>query len=545
MVTTQLYRDLVELTIALANEQQVETLMERVLDAALSLSNAEGAAIYTLDGLARHLHCVSLKFLGRGERARKDLRISLYNKKQKPILEDPAAFAAITGKIVNIGKLDEYTGYDLENVRTLDAALEFKTRSLLIAPLVIRSEQVIGILQLSNARSHADKSLVPFDDTFTRPLQSFAAHAAVAIHNARLYEENHRLIRKLGAQNERLIIENTRLISQVQRKVKKPEDIIGDSPPMARAYSLVDKAACSSVPILIRGETGTGKEKMANFIRTSSDRADKPIVVQNCAALPEALLESELFGHVRGAFTGATADKKGLAHEAHQGTLFLDEIGDMPLSLQAKVLRLLQEGELRRVGSTKPEFVDVRIIAATNVDLEDKIEKGEFRRDLYYRLNVFPIILPPLRERMSDIPKLIDHFLQSAASSINIEPPLISPQALDCLLKWSYPGNVRELKNILERAVLLARDAGTIETDHLPIELSGYSDRDEDEISAVIPEGDLKTIIGQYEARVLEIKLRELNWNQSKLARELNVSRRTIVEKINRYDIRRPGQKAS
>jgi len=534
-----MYEDLMDLTIALTSERHIETLMARVLDAALRLTNAEGAAIFTLDRLARHLHRVSFNYRGMVESAPGDARIALYGSSFSPNLREPAAFAASTTTIVNLPNIDAAPGYDFAGIRQMDAQSGFRTRSLVIVPLTIQSRQTIGILQIANVRDKSTGAVGALAESLIRPLKSFAAHVAVAIWNARLLEENQRLIRQLGQQNEELVQENTRLMSKVARKPSvKPKELVGDSPPIERAYELIGRAACSHVPILLRGETGTGKEMMANFIHRSSERSERAFVAQNCAALPESLLESELFGYVKGAFTGAGANKPGLVHEAHMGTLFLDEIGDMPLSLQAKVLRLLQEGEVRRVGSTKAEIVDVRIVAATNVNLEEKIERGEFRKDLFYRLNVFPIVVPPLRERPSDIPKLIDHFLKLAAASINVAPPQITPEALDTLMRWSYPGNVRELRNILERAVLLADQGHAITVKQLPIEITGLGEARR-HLPASIPDGDLKTIVGQYEALVLEAKLRAANWNQSRVARDLNVSRRTIVEKLNRYDIRR------
>jgi sigma-54-dependent transcriptional regulator len=534
-----IYEDLMDLTIALTSERHVEILMARVIDAALRLANAEAAAIFTLDRLARHLHRVSFNYRGVVEAAPADARIALYGTSLSPNLREPAVFAASTTTIVNLENIDTAQGYDFTNIRKVDAPLGFRTRSLVIVPLTIQSRQTIGILQLVNIRDKATGKVGALGEALIRPLRSFAAHAAVAIWNTRLLEENQRLIRQLGQQNEELIQENSRLMSKVVRKPSvKPKELVGDSPPIERAYEMIGRAAHSTVPILLRGETGTGKEMMANFIHQSSERNDKPFVAQNCAALPETLLESELFGYVKGAFTGAGANKPGLVHEAHRGTLFLDEIGDMPLSLQAKVLRLLQEGEVRRVGSTKAEQVDVRIVAATNVNLEEKIVRGEFRKDLFYRLNVFPIIVPPLRERPSDIPKLVDHFLKIAAASINRTPPQITPEALDTLMRWSYPGNVRELRNILERAVLLADHGQAITQRQLPAEITGLEEK-RAHLPTTIPDGDLKTIVGQYEALVLEAKLRAANWNQSRVARDLNVSRRTIVEKLNRYDIRR------
>lgn len=540
MSNETIYEDLMELTIKLAKERRVEALLVHVLDAALRLSKAEGAAIFTLDRLARHLHRICFNYRGVTATNQTDARIPLYDNSLTPNLADPATFAVSTSTVVNVADIDNAPGFDFSAVREMDRSLNFRSRSLVIMPLTVDGEETIGMLQLVNLRDRPGGAIGGLPKSLLRPLQGLSSHAAAAIRNARLFEENQRLIKQLGRMNEELLQENTRLLSKAASKSAKPKGLIGNSPPIEKVFDLIGRAAGSSVPILLRGETGTGKEMMANYIHMSSDRRDRSFVAQNCAALPESLLESELFGYVRGAFTGAVGNKAGLAHEANGGTLFLDEVGDMPLGLQAKVLRLLQEGEVRRVGSTKTEQVDVRIVAATNINLEERIERGEFRKDLYYRLNVFPIVVPPLRERPSDIPGLIDHFLKSATANGD-NPPELSTEALDTLLRWSYPGNVRELKNILERAVLLANKGQAIGRQHLPAEIGGFEDDQAPIMPAFIPDGDLKTIVGQYEALVIETKLREVNWNQSHAARDLKVSRRTMVEKLNRYDIRRPG----
>ncbi|MCY1669067.1 sigma-54 interaction domain-containing protein [Rhizobium sp. SL86] len=532
------YEELLELTIRLAKERRVEALLVHVIEAALRLSKAEGVAIFTLDRLARHLHRVCFNYRGMTVSGHSENRIALYDRSLAPNLKDPATFAASTSSIVAVADIDNAPGFDFTSLREFDKTIGFRTRSVTVLPMNVEGEETIGVLVLVNLPDRSGNLLGTLPKSMVRPMQGLAAHAAAAIRNARLFEENQRLIRQLGRMNEELQQENTRLISNARRS-GKPRGLIGNSAPMEKVFDLVERASGSSVPILLRGETGTGKEMLAKYIHLSSVRSGTPFVAQNCAALPENLLESELFGYVKGAFTGAVANKPGLAHEAHGGTLFLDEVGDMPPGLQAKVLRLLQEGEIRRVGSTKTEIVDVRIVAATNVNLEEKIERGEFRKDLYYRLNVFPIIVPPLRERPSDIPRLIEHFLSEAANDPQNRPELM-PETLDTLLRWSYPGNVRELKNILERAVLLANRGEPIRPEHLPAEIAGFRNDDQTVRQPLVTDGDLKTIVGQYEAMVIETKLREVNWNQSHAARDLKVSRRTMVEKLNRYSIRKP-----
>lgn len=234
--------------------------------------------------------------------------------------------------------------------------------------------------------------------------------------------------------------------------------IIGDSLPMQKVYDLVKKIADTGITVLITGESGTGKELIAQTIHYTSNRKDKPFVKVNCAAIPETLLEEELFGHEKGAFTGAHQQKPGKFEIANNGTMFLDEIGDMTLSTQTKILRVIQEREFERIGGIKPIKVDVRLIAATNMDLMKAISEGRFREELYYRLNVMPIHLPPLRERQGDIPLLIEHFIDKYNKRFNKNIKGIMPEAIDILLKYNWPGNIRELENLIQRGVVLAKE---------------------------------------------------------------------------------------
>ncbi len=531
--------DLIELTAAITAGVKVEAVMDQVVESALDLTDAEEASIFTLDTFGQTLHRACSRHRGYIKAMPTGKQVILYGPDKLPNMQEPAAFVVSTGTALNLADINKVIGYDFERIREEDKLGGLKTQSLVILPLTIQANRTIGILQIINPGA-SQKAIDAVAEEPLKELKSLASLAAIYMWNSRLVEDNTRLKRQF----DRYLAELPKQMRKEEPKKKvvaqRPKGLIGESPPIEHAIKLVGKAARSTVPILVRGETGTGKEMMASFIHMSSDRADKPFVVQNCAALPEALLESELFGHVKGAFTGANVNKQGLAHEANNGTLFLDEIGDMPLALQAKVLRLLQEGEVRRVGSTRTEKVDVRIVGATNINLEEKIEAGEFRQDLFYRLNVFPINLPPLRERPSDIPLLIDFFLRAAAAESGTQVPVLSSEALEALMCWGYPGNVRELKNILDRARLMAEDGYPIELTHLPPELAGTQHELNNRVPTLIPEGDLKTIVGQYEAMVIEAKMREANWNKTNAARILNVSRRTIIDKLNRYNITRP-----
>lgn len=530
--------ELMELTGALATERRVETLLGLVVDAALRITRAQAGRILTLDHTGRHLHCVVARDeCGAG--AEPPPPISIYGVNNTPNLGNANTYCVISGRLVNLGDIYGYTGFDFRDVYEQDRRAGVKTRTFVAVPLRSHEEVTLGVLQLINPRLTPDGKVAPLPPEYERPLQSFAAHAAVAIKNARLFEENRQLIQQLDRQNAQLDEENTRLRRQMG-EISGRGGIVGDSPAIKTALDLVRRAADSRVAVLLLGETGTGKEMFASAIHRTSDRADKPMIAQNCAALPENLLESELFGYKKGAFTGAVSDRAGLVFEADGGTLFLDEVGDMPLGLQAKLLRLLQEGEARRVGSDRTEHVDVRIIAATNADLHQKIADGAFREDLFYRLSVFPVVIPPLRERPSDIPALIDHFLAQAASQHGKVGLSLTPRALEALAQWRFPGNVRELKNIIERAVLLVDRGQRIDLAHLPREIGGRPVGDGPAMAPPLSNGDLRSIMRRYEAMVIETKLREANWNQTRAAELLSISRRSLVEKLSQYDIRPP-----
>jgi two-component system NtrC family response regulator len=295
------------------------------------------------------------------------------------------------------------------------------------------------------------------------------------------------------------------------------------------------RIAKSKASILIRGESGTGKELIARAIHLASDRSEKPFVVVNCAALPETLFESELFGHEKGAFTGAVNARIGKFEEANGGTLFIDEVGDIPLPVQVKLLRSLQFGEIQKLGSNKVLKLDVRIISATNQNLEQMISLGTFREDLLYRINVISLNLPPLRKRKIDIPVLIQHFIKKYSEINGKKVNNISAEALDFLMKYTYPGNIRELENIIQRSVVLTRD-NFVKTDDLPEEIFPRQKNmipaeqiDETEL------GDLNEKVEQLEKRMIYKALDETNQNQSKAADLLNISERTLRYKLSKY----------
>jgi two-component system NtrC family response regulator len=298
--------------------------------------------------------------------------------------------------------------------------------------------------------------------------------------------------------------------------------------------SLVARVAPTPSTVLIRGESGTGKELIAKAIHYNSPRRDRPFVKVNIAALPETLLESELFGHEKGAFTGATERRIGRFEAAEGGTLFLDEIGDLPLALQVKLLRVLQEREVERLGSHRPIAVDIRILAATNRDLERVVRERHFREDLYYRLNVFPIVLPPLRERREDIPLLIEFLIQMFAARLGKPVTAVSREAMDVLMKYDYPGNVRELENILERAVILARHAA-IYVEDLPLHLHEAPPEDAGETHT--RHASLPEVLDAIERQMLLRALERHGGVQTRAAIELGISERVLRYKLRKHQL--------
>jgi transcriptional regulator with GAF, ATPase, and Fis domain len=288
-------------------------------------------------------------------------------------------------------------------------------------------------------------------------LRTFADYAAVAIANAKAFDQLDHLRRQLQAENEYL---------QGQLKAAlQPSEIVGSSASLKKVLEQVALVASTKATVLIQGESGTGKELIARAIHGQSPRQNCPFVKVNCAAIPEGLFESEFFGHVKGAFTGAVRDRPGRFELAHTGDIFLDEIAEVPLAQQTKLLRVLQEKQFERVGEARTRSVDVRVIAATNRDLRAKVERGEFREDLFYRLSVFPIELPPLRERRDDIPLLALHFLQQSAAKLGLRAPQLTDENLRRLREYNWPGNIRELENVIERATILSRTSGKLNFD--------------------------------------------------------------------------------
>jgi DNA-binding NtrC family response regulator len=340
-------------------------------------------------------------------------------------------------------------------------------------------------------------------------------------------------------EQRRLKSENAYLRAQLEERYKF-EGIVGKSRPMQKLFQLLETVAATNSTILVTGETGTGKEIIARAIHHNSPRRMHRFVAINCSAIPETLLEAELFGHVRGAFTGAVGNRQGRLEQAHKGTLFLDEVGTMSTALQMKLLRVLQEREFERVGDSNSTKVDVRVIGATNSDLMKMVANGEFREDLYYRLNVIPVHVPPLRDRKDDIPLLVQHFLDKLAKDAGgrgAKPVTVSQDAMRQLMAYHWPGNVRQLENAIERAVAFTAGRGQIDVDDLSNEIQQAQEPPPPAAIALPDDGiDLDAFVSNIERELIQRSLERTGGNKGAAARLLNLKRTTLVEKLKRLD---------
>lgn len=388
--------------------------------------------------------------------------------------------------------------------------LEFVSQAKALDP-----ELVIIVMSGAASRREAMETLVRGAyDFFTKPFR--VAELEVVMRRALEKRQLQREVRELR--------------QQLERRYELP-GLIGPSGRMQEVLALLAKVLKSNATVLIHGESGTGKELVAELIHRNGPRRDGPMVKVNCAAIPEGLLESELFGHERGAFTGATRQKPGKFELAHGGTIFLDEIGDMAPATQAKVLRVIENRELSRVGGTKPLQVDVRIIAATNKDLAEAVRRKEFREDLYHRLNVFPVVLPPLRERAGDIPLLVEHFLKEIREALQKPVSGITAEAMERLMGYSWPGNVRELRNCLERAAIMA-EGDVIQAEDLPLALHLPT-----EPRSPVKGGTLDERLAEMERLWIIEALKEAHGIQAHAAKRLGISERSLWYRVKKYGV--------
>ncbi|MFA7237996.1 MAG: sigma 54-interacting transcriptional regulator [Phycisphaeraceae bacterium] len=493
---------LVDASRAINSELASEDVFKRVAEWATTVLEAEGASVLLFDADRRQL--VFQTAVGPVAEVLLGVRFD--------------AELGIAGQVVKTARAMRVN--DVRQNRHffagIDAKTHMRTRSLLAAPLIHRN-RVIGVVEVINPTQR---------DRFTQRdlelLRVFANLAAIGASHAQAYDQ-------VAKQN------------RAMRQAMPSYEIIGQSNAIRYAVDLCRKVAISNATVLLYGDTGTGKELAARAIHDFSQRKDRAFIAINCAALPESLLESELFGHEKGAFTGAAGQKLGRFELADGGTLFLDEIGELSHAIQVKLLRVLQEREFVRVGGTQTITCNVRIIAATNRDLKKEMETDVFREDLYYRLNVFPITMPPLRDRVEDLPLLIDHFIRQIAPSLGVPPARVSDQALAMMMRYEWPGNVRELRNVIERCTLMASD-GVIEPEHLPHEIRVDGDAD----GAAETGGEGSTGIGRSGSRLADHEkalivkaLNEAEWNQSAAARSLGITRDHLRYRLKKYGLRR------
>jgi two-component system response regulator AtoC len=435
-----------------------------------------------------------------------------------------------------LGALLGRKGYEVESAADGQAGLELYRAGgfdLVLSDVRMPILDGMGFLEAIGGRT-ADAAVIMMSAYGDLELAREAIRAGAADYINKPYK-NEELLLRISIVEQHLLLqrENVRLKRQI-RSDAPFSNIIGQTAVMKQLFRTVDKIAEFKSTVLIQGESGTGKELLARAIHDRSPRAEQAFVAINCGAIPENLLESELFGHVRGAFTDAVRDKQGLFQEADGGTLFLDEIGELPLGLQVKLLRVLQENEIRRVGENKPRKVDVRILAATIRDLVEMVAAGTFREDLFYRLNVLTVKIPPLRERPEDIPLLTEHFLQRCNAKLGTEVAGVDPVAMKMMIEYAWPGNVREVENLVERAVILC-DGERITPELLTDKVRTTPPQP----VANLPAGMLsvKKTVRVVEEELIRRALAETAGNRTRAAKLLEISHRTLLYKLKDYGI--------
>ena len=441
----------------------------------------------------------------------------------------------IAGSVFRSGKAEIILNVetDSRHYEKVDTATDFETKSMIAVPLKTKIE-TIGVLEVLN------KKIGIFDDKDLNFLTTLAPIIAMALDNARMWSQLDRAYKELKVVDkgkDELIKLTRNKVDRLQREVERHhrfDRIIGNSEAMLEVFRLCERVIDSDITVLIEGQTGTGKEIIARAIHYNGPRKNGPFVTQNCGGIPDTLLASELFGHKKGAYTGAFRDKKGLFEIAHGGTVFLDEVGEMSPTMQTSLLRVLQEGEIKPLGSERSKKVDVRLISATNKNLEEEVREGSLREDLFYRLSVFSIKLPPLRERVGDMPLLANYFVRKFSKKSKKSIKGVSKEALECLITYPFPGNVRELENEIERAVAMTADGNLIEASNLSDKIRS---RLVTEPSRVKSQGSLKEMVEELEKSVLVRILEKHGGNKTKVAKELGLSRNGLMKKMKRYGL--------
>jgi len=501
-LSPQALASLVDASAAINAARELDETLSAIARAAAAVMRAEASSVIMVDRA----------------RGKQIFRAAVGDRAEQILGVEFDADVGVCGKVLRTGRAEivDDVAHSTTHFKEIDVLVGFHTRSILAAPLVSKGER-LGVVEVINAVGGG--SFAPSD---LQLAQVFANLAAIAVANSQLRDRLRRDARGLKADAART-----------------DGEMVGRSAAIAEVKDLVARVGDSNATVLLLGETGTGKELAARLVHACSPRAERPFIAVNCAALPTTLMESELFGHEAGAFTGATARKLGRFELADGGTIFLDEVAEISGEVQVKLLRVLQERQIVRVGGTRSIGCDVRVVAATNRDLGEEMQAGRFREDLFYRLNVFPIRIPPLRERRDDIPLLVECFLSRLAGELKMPPPRISAVALTALGVYEYPGNIRQLQNILERACLLCRggegEGGRAEigVEHLPEEVLC------DGAGAAAAAGGGSALQAGEKAMILRT-LRACGWNQSKAARSLGISRDNIRYRMRKYNISRP-----
>jgi len=480
---------LFQMTSSLSSTLELSKILDIIMQSAKTLLKAEASSLLLLDESTNELYFASAT--GDVSERLKNLTV--------PIDKGVAGACVRSGKPQVVDDAQK----NREFYPGIDKRTGFETRSIIAAPLIIKGK-TIGVIEVLNKKDHA-----LWSDADREIIIIIAFQSAQVIQNAQMH---------LRLQERQSLLRN---------EIESRYAIISASPEFQEVLQLTKKVAASTSTVLLLGENGTGKELIARYIHRLSKRKDGPFIAVNCAAIPTTLLESELFGHEKGAFTGATNLHRGRFELAHEGTIFLDEIGDLPLETQTKMLRVLQEREFERLGGTKAIKVDVRVIAATNQNLQEKIKQKLFREDLFYRLNVFPIRVSPLRERKDDIPLLAQHFLEIYAREMNKSIKQIDEDVMKALLVYSWPGNVRELQNVIERAVVLATgDRLDRSCLILPVENS----------MPVIPEGQgLKEAVEAFKINYIRQIIDQCGGNQKKASKVLKIQPSYLSRLLAKY----------
>jgi len=512
-------RRVLEINRAMVSERQPKKLLALILDSVIELTRAERGFLIL-----------------KGEQGRGQVEVARNLDKEAVRSPEFKISHTIAERVMDVGEaVLTDSASDDPSFGQLSSVAGMQLRSILCVPLRLKGE-TIGCVYIDHrfrtgSFSQADRELLElFADQAAVSVENARLHAETAAQRGRLEELNEKLEERVKEQEVQLQQARTRLKTADRAPLKYDySEIVGDSSAMREVFRLIDIVTETDYPALILGESGTGKELVARAIVRHGKRCDRPMLSENCAALAESVLESELFGYVKGAFTGADADKKGLFEQAHGGTLFLDEIGEMAEPLHRKLLRVLQDGGFRKVGATTATTVDVRIIAATNKDLPRMVEQGGFREDLYYRLKVMTLRLPALRERRDDVPLLVEHVLDRIARDTDDERRKVTPAAMKALVAHDWPGNVRELENELRRMAALATD--NIIESHLTESLSNVRG------SSVRGVSYAGKTLEAIEQEAIREALDRYGGNRSEAAKSLGLPRRTFYNRLRKYGI--------